>query len=174
MILVQATSSGFDGANLAKITINDEKVDFEKDSENHDDRGLHIVVLNPQNGKAIYSKIFDTYKSSARLESFIDHYVFKDMIIVAACKDECATNLSSKVKIWFQQMGSEEIMNLKYRQGFAFIGTVGNKEKSIEKRSLRQSDSASVTSLFLLAAHHPSQMITRLDLSQAGPKSENK
>ena len=49
----------------------------------------------------MFAKIFDTYKSSSALESFIETKLtdlkFGD-IIIAACKDECSSNLSDKVK----------------------------------------------------------------------------
>ena len=68
--------------------------------------------------------VFDTYQSSTELEAFIDK-IPPDMIIVAACKDECAQNLSQIGKLWFSNMGSKEIWNVKYRDGYAFVGVSG-------------------------------------------------
>lgn len=43
-------------------------------------------------------------------------------IIIAACQDDCVTNMSDNVKTWFESLGSETIYKLGYRQGFVFIG----------------------------------------------------
>ena len=48
--------------------------------------------------------------------------------------DECTVNLSEKAKQWFQKLGSKEIRNLGYRQGFCFIATKGGKVDAMEKR----------------------------------------
>ena len=39
--------------------------------------------------------------------------------------DDCAKSLSVEAKRWFQDLGSREIGNLKYREGFAFIAVSG-------------------------------------------------
>ena len=89
---------------------------------------MHIVVINPISGKVEEARVFDTYSSSEAFEAFID----KDMgdmeegtIVVAACWDDCTKALSLPVKCWFADMGSVHIMDLKYREGFAFIGVLG-------------------------------------------------
>ncbi len=48
--MVQALSAGFDGGNYAKIIINDVIINVGKNSNGHY-RGLHMVVINPKNGK---------------------------------------------------------------------------------------------------------------------------
>lgn len=42
------------------------------------------------------SRVFDTYKSSEELEKFIDRKknLAEGSIVIAACKDECTSNLS--------------------------------------------------------------------------------
>ena len=49
----------------------------------------------------------------------------KGYLVLAACKDECSTNLSLKAKEWFKSMGSTDIEVVGYRCGYAFIGVVG-------------------------------------------------
>ena len=49
---------------------NDESVYLEKNENDHY-RGLHIVIINSTNGKIEHAKVFDTYKSSSLLETFI-------------------------------------------------------------------------------------------------------
>lgn len=86
---------------------------------------MHIVILNPVNGKVETVKVFDTYESSEKFENFINNDIPYSYIIVAACKDECMTHLSRKCKLWFTNMGSKDVWKIEYRKGFAFIGVSG-------------------------------------------------
>ena len=70
--------------------------------------------------------MFDTYKTSIRLDHFIAQDIPAGFIVVAACKDDCATRLSERAKGWFADMGSKEIWKLEYRQGFVFISVRGS------------------------------------------------
>ena len=49
ILVVQVESSGFEGENLAKITLNGFQVVMNKNESNHY-RGLHIVIINPDLG----------------------------------------------------------------------------------------------------------------------------
>lgn len=71
------------------------------------------------------------------MESFITTTDIADgSIVVAACKDECATFIKSNALKWFHDMGSKELCNIQFRQSFAFIGIMGKKEGN-EKRAER-------------------------------------
>ena len=74
-------------------------------------------------------------------------------IVVAACKDDCVTKLSEKGKLWFENMGSKDILKLKYRCGFAFIGIFGGKssKKPIEIVSKSKVDSVTISQVFELS-----------------------
>ena len=132
-MVIQARSSGFEGANLAKISINNIPIKVEENESSHY-RGLHIVIINPSNGKVSAARVFDTYKTSEKLDSFILNCVPKNYIVVAACKDECVSKLSLAAMQWFIGMGSQEIKKLGHRQGYAFIGINGT-ERANEKRA---------------------------------------
>ena len=67
---------------------------FKNASEHY--RGLHIVVVNLKTGKIEYAQAFDTYKRSTEFDEFIEDPIPKGFIILAACKDDCITNLSEK------------------------------------------------------------------------------
>lgn len=108
VIVVQVQAAEAEGGGFAYVTIDDEPVVVDCNENNHY-RGLHIVVINPNNGQVEQAKVFDTYKSSAILEIFIKDKVPEGHIVVAASKDECARKLSNTVKMWFKNMGSEEI-----------------------------------------------------------------
>ena len=88
-LVIQVSSSGFDGDCFAKITINDIPVDIGK-NENNYYRGLHIAVIDPGTGKPKVAKSFDTYDSSASLEEFIaSEKIPNGFIVAAACRDDC-------------------------------------------------------------------------------------
>ena len=106
---------------------------MEKNENNHY-RGLHIVVINPRNCKVETAKVFDTYNSSFEFDKLILDEIPQGHILIAACQDDCITKLSYDAKTWFTSMSSREILRLKYREGFAFIHTVG-KMSCNEKKS---------------------------------------
>ena len=84
-------------------------------------RGLHIVIINQINFRIEFAKVFDTFRSSRGLENIIKRDIPKGCIVAAASHDDITTKLSGKVRNWFKRMGSYEIYNLKYHEGFAFI-----------------------------------------------------
>ena len=92
-----------------------------------------MVIIDSLNASIVFAQVFDTYKTSTGFDEFIAQPIPKGHIIVAACKDDCASNLSNQAKFWFANMGSVEIWNLKYRQGFTFIGKAGGYAASESK-----------------------------------------
>ena len=98
------------------------------------------MVINPITQKIETAEVFDTYKSSKDLDDFIfNSQISKGHIVVAACKDDCVTELSRSAKQWFSEnLGSREIWKLEFRHGFAFIGVFGDIEKANEKRALNE------------------------------------
>ena len=85
-------------------------------------------MISPANGEVCWAVVFDTYKSSDGLNEFILNElksVPDGYIVIAACKDECSTNMSVHARILFTDMGSQEIWKIERRQGYVFIGTIG-------------------------------------------------
>ena len=68
--VIKANSSGFNGSNKAEITINDVPVAM-GNNENNTDRGMHIVLIDPDSGDVECARIFDTYESSVEFDKFI-------------------------------------------------------------------------------------------------------
>ena len=122
---MQAHSAGLHGAMPAKIMINDEAVEMVKNENGHY-RGLHVALVDPNNGKVEVTKCFDTHKSSEEFEDFISKPIPVGHIVVATCRDEVSKNLSDKGRNWFKSLGSKEISNLQFRTGFSFIGVSGS------------------------------------------------
>lgn len=143
-IWVTASSSGFNGSNHARITVNDVDLVLPFNiTGNH--RGFHIAIINNKTG-TLQGRVFDTYDSAAEFEKFLsdESNCPEGHFVVAACKDDCAQRLSKKCKQWFKDMGSQEIDNVEYREGFAFIGVLG-RNQALEKRAKDEGDTVSVT-----------------------------
>ena len=70
LIHVKVESAGFNGGNLAQITVNDITTCLQKNENGHK-RGLHIVVINPMTGHVEQARVFDTYQSSDLFDNFI-------------------------------------------------------------------------------------------------------
>lgn len=158
-ITVDVLSAGFNAGDIAEITVMDVLVIVEKNEHNHY-RGLHIVVINPTNGKVETAKVFDTYKKADGFDSFITKHIPEGHIVVAACKDECTTSLSQSGKQWFANMGSKEIWNLGYRCAFAFVGVSGRKDPS-ESRAEEKWQKVAVTYDFDLVDDTPPPQVPK-------------
>ena len=61
-IKISVSSAGFEGGNFARISINNSRI-LVKMNENGHCRGMHIAIINPQNGKIETAQVFDTYKN---------------------------------------------------------------------------------------------------------------
>lgn len=75
------------------MKINNQKVAVLK-NENNDFRGVHIYLINPENGLVVVAKVFDTYKSPDYFDGLISQKIPEGYIVVAACKDDMITSLS--------------------------------------------------------------------------------
>ena len=64
---ISASSAGFSAGNFATITINEIPVYMQKNENGHY-RGLHIAVINPENGEIVLAQVFDTYETSEKLD----------------------------------------------------------------------------------------------------------
>ena len=67
MCVINVISSGLKGSNCAKIKINEAPIVFNPNENGHY-RGLHIAIIDLIDGNIDFSKVFDTFKSSEKLE----------------------------------------------------------------------------------------------------------
>lgn len=67
-------------------------------NENGHYRGMHIVIINEKTGKVETARVFDTHESSDEFDDFIVKDLPRGRIVVAACKDDCNTELSYLAK----------------------------------------------------------------------------
>ena len=139
------------------MTVNFLQVGVLKNESDHY-RGLHLAIINPKSGNIEKALVFDTHISSDQLDRFINsaENISDGSIILAACKDDCVKNLSKTAKQWFIDMGSKEVLKLKYREPFVFIGVFDKSKKilmePIEKRSESLEENISVTWVFVVGS----------------------
>ena len=143
-------SGGYYSGNFAKISIDNIEIKMPRNINKHY-RGLHILTLDPVNGAIKEKRVFDTYDDGDLFDEFLATKLDYGDIVAVACKDECISELTDKAKKWFENLGSNEIWYLAYRESFAFIGVHG-KFNAVDKRSKdecgRVKDSVEVTMVF--------------------------
>ncbi len=54
LLKIEVESAGFNAGNFANIKVNDVKLKIHN-KKNNDDRGLHFAVINPKNGRVLFS-----------------------------------------------------------------------------------------------------------------------
>ena len=96
-MVIQTSSAGYKGGDFAEILVNNTVVDVGKNEKGHA-RGLHIVIINSRSGEIQTAKVFDTYSSSESFQEFTRKEILEGCVVVAACKDDCATKLSQEAK----------------------------------------------------------------------------
>lgn len=98
-------------------------------------RGINVVVLAGNNHEVISSNTYDTFASEKNSEQMAADLAAVPVgaVIVAAIKDEGSRKLTQAAKDAFINMGSKEISNLGYRDGWFFMGVKGTKSH-LEKR----------------------------------------
>lgn len=99
-------------------------------------RGLNLVALDARTHRITHAKSYDTYgRSNASADLIKDFKKIKNgSILVVAVKDEGSRQFSKEARSLFETIGSKEVSQLAYREGWGFIGVKGQKQ-FVEKRS---------------------------------------
>ena len=157
---------------MAQIIVGDLKNTFHQ-NESYTERGLHIVILDGNTGEPSFYSAFDTYKSSEKLEYFINEVKDGD-IVIAACKDDCQNNLSEKCILWFESMGSKKIRKVKYRYGYVFSGIIGKIDSAFEKVSKNEEHQREITRIFRVPLENPVKKQKQVVEEVVEPEPEKK
>ena len=126
---IEVHSAGFVNGNYARVLVNEKEVLANSQAN----RGINIVALDFETHKVVFKGTYDTYgdaKASDQLLSDFKEKLPEYCIVVAGVKDEASKRLSKNVKELFRDLGSKTISNLKFREGWAFIGVKGVKKAS--------------------------------------------
>ncbi|MEG4120829.1 interleukin-like EMT inducer domain-containing protein [Microcoleus sp. N9_B4] len=90
-------------------------------------RGLNVVVIDPDTGTVTDKKSFDVYGNIDAAQAFAQFIenVSVGSIVAIAVKDEASSNLTDAARRACQSLGSSLIHNLGYRDSFTLIGRKG-------------------------------------------------
>ena len=111
---------------------------------------MHVVIINPENGAVVKALCFDTYEKTPAWSQWLEtdaKEIPDGYIVVAAARNDCMYMMGLDGMDFFEELGSQHIELLDYRQAFAFIGIQGRKEP-LEKRAMHEDNPVSITQLF--------------------------
>ncbi|MCI0478810.1 MAG: hypothetical protein L0Y55_21410, partial [Anaerolineales bacterium] len=117
---IAATGAGFDAGKFGEIFVAGRNVIPNQ-------RGYHLVAINPQTGAVERVASFDTFASleeSARLAQFIAELP-RGEIVAGAAIDEVSQNLQASAVDALRSIGVEGDLRFQFRAGHAFIGVKG-------------------------------------------------
>lgn len=128
---IEVQSAGFKHGNFATINVAGKMLVTREKSR----RGLNVVALDPFKHEVIGNNSYDTYGDAKASKRFVRDFkrLPTGAVIVIGVRDEASKRLSGEARDVIKALGSQEIANLGFRQGFAFIGVKGQ-VKFLEKR----------------------------------------
>jgi hypothetical protein len=119
-LTIKVQSGGYHSGNFSKILVNDSTMSVSS-------RGINVVAIDPAQGVIVESVSFDTHFSedeSDDLARLID-WLQPGVVIVCAARDECFEHLTTSARFALQQLGSERIGDVKYRDSWCMITQKG-------------------------------------------------
>ncbi|KAF9358964.1 hypothetical protein BGX26_000506 [Mortierella sp. AD094] len=119
-VTIKVQSGGYHSGSFSKILINESTMSVSS-------RGINMVVIDPVQGVLIESVSFDTHISedeSDDLARLVD-WLQPGMIVICSTKDDCFEHLTSAARLALKQLGSERMVDLKYRDSWCMIGEKG-------------------------------------------------
>ncbi|KAM3934310.1 protein FAM3B [Leptodactylus fuscus] len=105
-------------------------------------RGINIAVINHETMKLTETKSFDMYEGdfSGPMVDFINK-IPSGFIILVASFDDAYTKLSEAAKKTFEELGSKEVRNLRFRSQWVFLAIKQNTiPNDIEREKVIHSD----------------------------------
>ncbi|XP_032908621.1 protein FAM3B isoform X2 [Catharus ustulatus] len=132
--------SGGGKERRAKICFEDEQLV----SEWNDDpgSGINVAIVNYKTGKLRSTNFFEMWQRdhSSAMMNFI-RSAPEGSLILMATHDDGSTRLKDDAKKLVEELGSKEIMNIKFRSSWVFIAAKGFKlPDNIEKEKINHSD----------------------------------
>ncbi|KAE8621396.1 hypothetical protein XENTR_v10004814 [Xenopus tropicalis] len=105
-------------------------------------RGINIAVISSETWKLVETKTFDMYEGdfSGPMIEYLNK-IPKGALVMVATHDDAATKLNDPAKKAFEDLGSKEVRNLRFRSAWAFISFKGSQiPDNIEKEKINHSD----------------------------------
>ncbi|XP_027743205.1 protein FAM3B [Empidonax traillii] len=132
--------SGGGKEKMAKICFEDELLISE--GSGNVGRGINIATVNYKTGKVTSTKFFDMWTGdhSGEMMSFLRNAP-EGTLLLMATHDDGSTLLKNDAKKLIEELGSKEIMNIKFRSSWVFIAAKGFKlPDDIQKEKINHSD----------------------------------
>ncbi|XP_010083080.1 PREDICTED: protein FAM3B [Pterocles gutturalis] len=132
--------SGGGRGKLAKICFEDELLISEE--KGNVGRGINIAIVDYKTGKFISARFFDMWEGdhSGEMMTFIKN-ASQGSLLLMVTHDDGSTRLNSDARKLVEELGSNEIRNMKFRSSWAFIAAKGFKlPDNIEKEKINHSD----------------------------------
>lgn len=132
--------SGGGKEKLAKICFEDELLISEE--KGNVGRGINIAIVNYKTGKVTSTTFFDMWEGdhSGEMVTFIKNAPEGSLLLMVT-HDDGSTRLKNDAKKLVQELGSEEIQNMKFRSSWVFIAAKGFKlPDNIQKEKINHSD----------------------------------
>ncbi|XP_066455044.1 protein FAM3B isoform X2 [Eleutherodactylus coqui] len=111
-------------------------------SKKNGNRGINIAVVSYETMKVIATKTFDMYEGdfSGPMVEFINKIPSGSIILVAS-HDDAVTKLNEAAKKVFEDLGSKEVRNLKFRSQWVLLTAKGVPiPNNIEREKIIHSD----------------------------------
>jgi hypothetical protein len=115
-----ATSAGFDAGRFGEIFVDGRNII-------PNERGYHLVAVNPQTGRVERTGVFDTFADpgeSTRLAQFVDTLPAGE-IVVGVAVDEVSKQLQQVAVDALRRLGVDGDVRFSFRADHAFIGVKG-------------------------------------------------
>lgn len=109
------------GKDSVEVFVNEQQAYI--DNSVASNRGIHVILINQQNGRVMGSRVFDTYSDNQdeKLNQYLDQISDSDRLIVFAVKDEGSYKLSDIIRQRIEMLGSTKIQQLGWRCMWAFV-----------------------------------------------------
>ncbi|XP_071424998.1 protein FAM3B [Pithys albifrons albifrons] len=132
--------SGGGKEKMAKICFEDQLLISERNG--NVGRGINIAIVNYKTGKVTATKFFDMWAGdhSEEMMTFLRNAPAGTLLLMAT-HDDGSTLLKNDAKKLIEELGSKEIMNIKFRSSWVFIAAKGFKlPDNIQKEKINHSD----------------------------------
>ncbi|KAM4796417.1 protein FAM3B [Rhinophrynus dorsalis] len=111
-------------------------------AKNNAGRGINIAVVNRETWKLTEAKTFDMYEGDncGPMIDFINK-IPKGSLIMISSHDDAFTKLNDAAKKTFEELGSKQVRELKFRSAWVFLAVKGSTlADNLEKEKINHSD----------------------------------
>ena len=118
---ITCSSSGYYDGNQCKIEVKNHAI------VNGGERGLNVLIINPEDGTILESANFDTHISNEDSDDFakLIETLADGIIVAVTAKDDAFEQLTEAARLACESIGSTRIRQMKYRDSWCIVGKKG-------------------------------------------------